>query len=89
MRRPQRSPKSVDLGTFASVDVRLAARAWGFTPSGPPRVEVGTVSFLKLVVSFAPWIAFLILARDTMHRVEIGLVVALGLTVLTRIFRPR
>ncbi|GLP77138.1 hypothetical protein TUM20983_42480 [Mycobacterium antarcticum] len=45
------------------------------------------MSFLKLVVSFAPWIAFLILARDTMHRVEIGLVVALGLTVLMAALR--
>ncbi len=46
-----------------------------------------TVSFLKLVVSFAPWIAFLIIAKDTMHRVEVGLVVALGLTVLMAVLR--
>lgn len=45
------------------------------------------MSFLKLVVSFAPWIAFLIIAKDTMHRVEIGLVVALGLTVLMAVLR--
>jgi len=45
------------------------------------------VSFPKLVVSFAPWIAFLIIAKDTMFRVEIGLVVALALTVLMAAFR--
>jgi hypothetical protein len=45
------------------------------------------VSFLKLVVSFAPWIAFLIIARDTLHRVEVGLVVALGLSVAMALLR--
>lgn len=45
------------------------------------------MSFLKLVVSFAPWIAFLVIAKDTMHRVEIGLVVALALTVLMAALR--
>jgi hypothetical protein len=32
------------------------------------------MSFLKLLGSFGPWIAFLIIARDTLLRVEIGLV---------------
>ena len=32
-------------------------------------------------VFFRPWIAFLIIANDTLLRVEIGLVVALGLSV--------
>lgn len=45
------------------------------------------MSFLKLVVSFAPWIAFLIIAKDTLQRVEIGLVVALALTVLMAVLR--
>ena len=36
----------------------------------------GVMSFVKLLLSFAPWIAFLIIARDTLARVEIGLVVA-------------
>ncbi|KAA0077342.1 hypothetical protein CIW52_30950 [Mycolicibacterium sp. P9-64] len=36
------------------------------------------MSFLKLVVSFAPWI---IIAKDTMHRVEIGLVFCTAATV--------
>ena len=45
------------------------------------------MSFLKLVVSFAPWIAFLLIARDTMSRVEVGLLVALALTVGMAILR--
>lgn len=40
------------------------------------------MSFLKMLVAFAPWIAFLIIARDTLLRVEVGLVVALALGVL-------
>lgn len=38
------------------------------------------MSFVKLLLSFAPWIAFLIIARDTLTRVEIGLIVALVLS---------
>lgn len=45
------------------------------------------MGFLKLVVSFAPWIAFLIIARDSMIRVEIGLVTALVLTVAMAVLR--
>ncbi|CAN5789998.1 hypothetical protein BH09ACT7_BH09ACT7_38810 [soil metagenome] len=45
------------------------------------------MSFLKLVVSFAPWIAFLVIARDTSQRVEIGLAVSLGLSVLMAVLR--
>jgi hypothetical protein len=45
------------------------------------------VTFVKLVVSFAPWIAFLVIAKDTVQRVEIGLVVALVLTALMAILR--
>ncbi len=40
------------------------------------------MSFVKLLLSFAPWIAFLIIARDTMARVEIGLGAALILSVV-------
>jgi hypothetical protein len=40
------------------------------------------VSLVKLLVSFAPWIAFLIIARGTLERVEIGLVAALVLSVV-------
>lgn len=45
------------------------------------------MSFLKLVASFAPWIAFLIIARDTMARVEIGLVTALVLSVVMSVLK--
>jgi len=45
------------------------------------------VSFLKLLFSFAPWIAFLIIARDTMLRVEIGLVAALVASVVMAVLK--
>jgi hypothetical protein len=45
------------------------------------------VPFLKLLVSFAPWIAFLIIAKGTLLRVEIGLLVALALTVVMALLR--
>ncbi len=45
------------------------------------------MSFLKLLISFAPWIAFLIIARDTLGRVEAGLLVALGLSVVMAVAR--
>lgn len=38
------------------------------------------MSFVKLLLSFAPWIAFLIIARGTLERVEIGLVAGLVLS---------
>lgn len=45
------------------------------------------MTFLKLLVSFAPWIAFLIIAKQTLVRVETGLVVALVLAVLMALLR--
>ncbi len=45
------------------------------------------MSFLKLLISFAPFIAFLIIAKGTLLRVEIGLVVALSLAVLLALVR--
>ncbi|TGD86530.1 hypothetical protein BayCH28_17190 [Mycolicibacterium sp. CH28] len=45
------------------------------------------MSFVKLLLSFAPWIAFLIIARDTVARVEIGLVAALILSVLMAVLK--
>lgn len=48
------------------------------------------MSFLKLVLSFAPWIAFLVIAQGSLFRLEIGLVVALVLTIgmgVTRLHR--
>ncbi len=37
--------------------------------------------FLKLVVGFAPWLAFLAIAQGSLVRLEIGLVVALVLSI--------
>lgn len=45
------------------------------------------MSFLRLLLSFAPWIAFLVIARDTLGRVEIGLVAALVLSVVMAVAR--
>jgi hypothetical protein len=47
----------------------------------------GIVSFLKLLFSFAPWIAFLIIARDTLLRVEIALVAALVASVVMAVLK--
>jgi len=44
-------------------------------------------AFVKLVLSFAPWISFLIIARDTVFRVKLGLVVALVLSVVMSVAR--
>ena len=35
------------------------------------------LDFLKLILAFAPWIAFLIIARDSLFRLKLGLVIAL------------
>jgi hypothetical protein len=35
------------------------------------------LDFLKLILAFAPRIAFLIIARDSLFRLKLGLVVAL------------
>jgi hypothetical protein len=39
------------------------------------------LAFFKLLLSFAPWLSFLIIAHDSLLRVKIGLIVALVLTV--------
>jgi hypothetical protein len=39
------------------------------------------MSFFKLILAFAPWIAFLIIAHGSLFRLELGLVVALVLSV--------
>jgi hypothetical protein len=39
------------------------------------------MQFLKLLFSFAPWIAFLVIAQGSLERLKIGLVVAAVLTV--------
>jgi hypothetical protein len=45
------------------------------------------MSFVKLLLSFAPWIAFLIIAKDTMARVEIGLIAALVLSIVMAVLK--
>lgn len=45
------------------------------------------MSFLKLLASFAPWLAFLIIARGSMARVELALLVALTLSVVMAVLR--
>jgi hypothetical protein len=39
------------------------------------------LAFAKLLVAFAPWLAFLFIAHDTLWRVKVGLLVALVLSV--------
>lgn len=43
--------------------------------------------FVKLLVSFAPWLAFLIIARGSLIRVEIALVIALVLSVVMAVLK--
>jgi hypothetical protein len=45
------------------------------------------LAFVKIMLSFAPWLSFLIIARDTLLRVEIGLSVALALTIVMGVLR--
>ncbi len=45
------------------------------------------LQFLKLLLGFAPWIAFLIIAQGSLQRLEIGLVVAAVLTVVMAVFK--
>lgn len=43
--------------------------------------------FLKLILGFAPWLAFLIIAHDSLFRLKLGLVVALVLSLIMGILR--
>ncbi|MCB2186119.1 MAG: hypothetical protein KQJ78_06855 [Deltaproteobacteria bacterium] len=46
--------------------------------------------FLKILVAFAPWLSFLIIGHGSLFRLKLGLVVALGLSVVmgfTRLHR--
>lgn len=45
------------------------------------------MSFFKLLLAFAPWISFLIIARDSLFRLKLGLVVAFVLVVVMGITR--
>lgn len=45
------------------------------------------MSVVKLLLTFAPWLALLIIARDTLFQLKVGLVVALLLSVVLGITR--
>ncbi|MGD0400836.1 MAG: hypothetical protein ABSC04_18215 [Syntrophobacteraceae bacterium] len=45
------------------------------------------MSFFKMLFAFAPWVSFLIIARDSLFRLKLGLVVALVLVVVMGITR--
>jgi hypothetical protein len=40
------------------------------------------MAFLKLILAFAPWLAFLVIAHDSVFRLKLGLVVALVLSIV-------
>jgi len=45
------------------------------------------MSFFKMLFSFAPWICFLVIARDSLLRLKVGLVVAAVMTVIMAVLR--
>ena len=45
------------------------------------------MQFIKLLLSFAPWLAFLIIAHDSMFRLKLGLLVAFTLTIVMGVLR--
>lgn len=45
------------------------------------------MSFVKLLLSFAPWVAFLVIARGSLARVEIALLVALAMSVVMAVLK--
>ena len=45
------------------------------------------MSFFKMLFAFAPWISFLVIARNSLFRLKLGLVVALVLVVVMGITR--
>ena len=45
------------------------------------------MGFFKLLLAFAPWLSFLIIAHGSMFRLELGLCVALGLSILMGVLR--
>lgn len=45
------------------------------------------MSFFKLLLSFAPWVAFLVIARGSLARVEVALLLALGLSVMMAVLK--
>lgn len=45
------------------------------------------MGFLKLLLAFAPWLSFLIIAHGSMFRLELGLGIALGLSILMGVLK--
>ena len=45
------------------------------------------MSFFQLILAFAPWLSFLIIARDSLFRLKCGLLVALVLSIVMGIAR--
>ncbi len=45
------------------------------------------MSFFKLLLAFSPWLSFLLIARDSLFRLKLGLVVAFVLVVVMGITR--
>lgn len=45
------------------------------------------MQFLKLLLAFAPWLAFLVIAQGSLARLKAGLLVALGLSVVMGVAR--
>jgi hypothetical protein len=45
------------------------------------------MDFLKLLLAFAPWILFLVVARDSLFRLKLGLILGLGLGVIMGVAR--
>ena len=45
------------------------------------------LGFLKLLLAFAPWLSFLVIAHGSMFRLELGLAVALALSILMGVLR--
>jgi hypothetical protein len=57
------------------------ARRGGARVGARPRV-VGLMPFYKTLLCFSPWLAFLIIARDSLLQVKIALAVAFALTIV-------
>jgi len=49
--------------------------------------EERSMSCFKLLLAFSPWLSFLVIARDSLFRLKLGLVVALVLSVVMGITR--
>jgi hypothetical protein len=50
-------------------------------PSNRAEIQGELGQFATLVFSFAPWVAFLLIARDSLLRVKVGLIVGFALSI--------